>query len=32
MYRPETKIEKEVEMLCNKPSEQTRSMKSSAQD
>jgi hypothetical protein len=27
MHRPETRKEKEVQMLCNKPSQQTKSMK-----
>jgi hypothetical protein len=27
MHRPETKIEKEVEILCNKPSQQPKPMK-----
>jgi hypothetical protein len=27
MHRPETKIEKDVDILCNKPSELTKSMK-----
>jgi hypothetical protein len=26
MYKPETKIEKEVEILCNKSTQQTKSM------
>jgi hypothetical protein len=30
VYRPETKIEKEVEILCNKPNQQTKSMKTNA--
>jgi hypothetical protein len=32
MYRPETQVETEVEILCNKPSQQTKSMKTNAQD
>jgi hypothetical protein len=32
MHRPETKIEKRVEILCNKPSQQTKSMITNAQD
>jgi hypothetical protein len=30
MHRPETKTEKEVKTLCNKPSEETKSMKTKA--
>jgi hypothetical protein len=30
MHRPKTKIEKEVEILCSKPSQQTKSMKAKA--
>jgi hypothetical protein len=30
MHRPETKIDKEKEILCNKPSQETKSMKTKA--
>jgi hypothetical protein len=30
MHKPETKIEKEEEILSNKPSQQTKSMKTDA--
>jgi hypothetical protein len=30
MHGPEAKIESEVQILCNKPSQQTKSMKTSA--
>jgi hypothetical protein len=30
MHRPETKIERDVEMLCNKPIQQTKSMETNA--
>jgi hypothetical protein len=30
MHRPETKIEKEVKILCNKPNQQIKSVKSNA--
>jgi hypothetical protein len=30
MHRPETKIEKEMKILCNKPSKQTKFMKRNA--
>jgi hypothetical protein len=30
MHGPETKLEKEVEILCNKPSQQTKFMKTNA--
>jgi hypothetical protein len=30
MHKPETKIEEEAEILCNKPSQQTKSMKTNA--
>jgi hypothetical protein len=32
MRRPETEIEMEVEILCNKPSQHTKSMKTVAMD
>jgi hypothetical protein len=32
MHRPETKIEKEVEILCNEPNQQTKSMKTNMYD
>jgi hypothetical protein len=32
MHRPETKKEREVKTLCNKPCQQTKSMKTNAQD
>jgi hypothetical protein len=30
MHRPQTKIEKEKEILCNKPSQETKFMKMNA--
>jgi hypothetical protein len=32
MHRPETKIERGVKILCNKPGQKTKSMKANAWD